>query len=404
MQKSDIARRAPHAGILGITLAGMLALTLAGSGVARGGGSAPAPGAAAAHTYIPHITQTFQDVPISDTFAVNIGSLAAAGIIGGYACGGSNPQTGAAEPCVGPDNLPYYRPGNTVTRAQMSKFVDLARQKPGIAVTNAAGDGRYPLQSVNNTNGGVGISGITNAIGDGTNINTVSAGVYARSTNTNFITLESYGLAATADHSSGAWITSGSGGSYYALLVTSGGIRNVGDVSISGNLTVGGSKSGYVVDIMRNTGTTDLHPGEVVAASGVDAGPPVLGEIPVAGITSASGLYNPSVLGVADQLWIPGDPTARQNTVARTGHYDAQVTVIHPGEYVGVVTLGAYKAVKVDPGTGPIKAGDLLTTGGATGTATLVTDKVAAIGAIIGKALGPVDPKTGTVPLLVTLR
>ena len=69
-----------------------------------------------------------------------------------------------------------------------------------------------------------------------------------------------------------------------------------------------------------------------------------------------------------------------------------------PGGYVNVVTLGAYKAVKVDASFGPIHAGDLLTTSPHAGYAMKVTDKVAAIGAIIGKALADLPSGTGLDP------
>ena len=61
--------------------------------------------------------QTFQDVPVGSTFWQWIESLASAGTIGGYPCGG------AGEPCVPPQNRPYFRPGNNVTRGQAAKIV-----------------------------------------------------------------------------------------------------------------------------------------------------------------------------------------------------------------------------------------------------------------------------------------
>jgi len=61
--------------------------------------------------------QTFQDVPPGSTFWQWIESLARAGTIGGDVCGG------AGEPCVPPQNRPYFRPGNNVTRGQASKIV-----------------------------------------------------------------------------------------------------------------------------------------------------------------------------------------------------------------------------------------------------------------------------------------
>ena len=61
--------------------------------------------------------QTFQDVPVGSTFWQWIESLATAGTIGGYLCGG------AGEPCVPPQNRPYFRPNNDVTRGQAAKIV-----------------------------------------------------------------------------------------------------------------------------------------------------------------------------------------------------------------------------------------------------------------------------------------
>ncbi len=61
--------------------------------------------------------QQFQDVAENSTFYVWIWRLANRTIMSGYDCGG------AGEPCVGPGNLPYFRPGNTASRGQASKVV-----------------------------------------------------------------------------------------------------------------------------------------------------------------------------------------------------------------------------------------------------------------------------------------
>jgi hypothetical protein len=55
-------------------------------------------------------------VPPDSTFYANIHCLVCAGIINGYPCGGPG------EPCD-PDNNPYFRPGNDVTRGQIAKIV-----------------------------------------------------------------------------------------------------------------------------------------------------------------------------------------------------------------------------------------------------------------------------------------
>lgn len=64
-------------------------------------------------------TQTFQDVPPGNAFYVYVEPAVNRGIIGGYPCGGSG------EPCVAPNNRPYFRPNNDITRAQMMKMVDI---------------------------------------------------------------------------------------------------------------------------------------------------------------------------------------------------------------------------------------------------------------------------------------
>jgi hypothetical protein len=71
---------------------------------------------------IPPVTgQTYQDVPPSDTFYTWIERLSQQGVMGGYPCG-----TRANEPCVPPANLPYFRPYNHATRAQVAKIVSNA--------------------------------------------------------------------------------------------------------------------------------------------------------------------------------------------------------------------------------------------------------------------------------------
>jgi hypothetical protein len=64
--------------------------------------------------------QQFQDVPIGSTFYVYIYRLVHRGYISGYPCGGPG------EPCVPPDNLPYFRPNAYATRGQISKIVSNA--------------------------------------------------------------------------------------------------------------------------------------------------------------------------------------------------------------------------------------------------------------------------------------
>jgi hypothetical protein len=69
---------------------------------------------------IPPTQQTFADVPLSNAFWLWVERLTAAGAISGYACGG------AGEPCMPPDNLPYFRWGAPATRGQIAKIDALA--------------------------------------------------------------------------------------------------------------------------------------------------------------------------------------------------------------------------------------------------------------------------------------
>ncbi|MDQ3705587.1 MAG: S-layer homology domain-containing protein [Chloroflexota bacterium] len=93
--------------------------------------------------------QCFQDVPAGSPFFDYANNLYLDGIISGYACGGPG------EPCGPPENRPYYRPGSDVTRAQMTKFVDLARKLPGIHI--ATSSHVQPLYS--SSSSGVGVTG-----------------------------------------------------------------------------------------------------------------------------------------------------------------------------------------------------------------------------------------------------
>jgi hypothetical protein len=65
----------------------------------------------------PPVGQQFQDVSPGTAFYAYIFRLATRHIVAGYQCGGQH------EPCVPPDNLPYYRPDQDATRGQTAKIV-----------------------------------------------------------------------------------------------------------------------------------------------------------------------------------------------------------------------------------------------------------------------------------------
>ena len=66
--------------------------------------------------------QFYSDVPSTNPFYNEIMRLTNRGVMSGYPCGGTNPQTGQSEPCDS-QNRPYFRWGNNVTRGQASKIV-----------------------------------------------------------------------------------------------------------------------------------------------------------------------------------------------------------------------------------------------------------------------------------------
>lgn len=217
-----------------------------------------------------------------------------------------------------------------------------------------------------------------------------------------------------------------------------------GTIRGEGDLVIAGSKAGYVVDIMQNVGTEVLEPGDVVSIVGNST--PVLGQIPVVTVKKANSPYDTGVTGIVDEIMYAPDAatkaaydkqeeelrsaTAQRQQITAdaeakgikpdlsgismpsTSITDQQGTVhAIPGAtqvpvngYASVVTLGSYKAVKVDASFGPIHAGDMLVSSSRAGYAMKATDKVQSIGASIGKALGDLDSGTGTIPVLVTLK
>src|SRR5215207_3499283 len=65
----------------------------------------------------PSVSETFEDVKPTHTFYEFIQRLATRNVMQGYPCGGPG------EPCIPPDNKPYFRPQNDVTRGQSAKIV-----------------------------------------------------------------------------------------------------------------------------------------------------------------------------------------------------------------------------------------------------------------------------------------
>jgi hypothetical protein len=188
-----------------------------------------------------------------------------------------------------------------------------------------------------------------------------------------------------------------------------GDMRTTGDLTVGLTLYVGdyatfaGGKTGYVVDIAQNDDTESLVTGDVVSISG--AGPALLGEIPLVKVRRATAATASGVMGVVDARFsltsrqaISGADAASQAKVETT----VEAVPVEPGQYLTVVTLGAYKAIKVDAAGGSISPGDLLVASPNPGYAMRSTEP--APGTVIGKSLGSLTEGTGAIPVLVTLQ
>ncbi len=533
-------------------LAGLLIVGVATREVSAGPATQPA--------QVPAVTSDFEDVPDSGIYTPFINNLYETGIVSGYTCGGTNPATGAAEPCIGPANRPYYRPGNTVSRQQMSKFIDLGRRNiatatgvslalsGGLVSSNATVTGSISAAGLTLTGPATGtslnlsgpatgtslslsgpltvagaitgtslaltgpatgtslkltgvltgttavltnsltvsgtasiavnakttssgeavrgecltpgancwaIEGYTGVAGNYAGVFAGGKGISAQSADANAPAVDasatgatSYGSSATSTHYRGAYVHADN--DWYGLFVDNGGTGFgsdlEGDVHVGGNLVVTGSKTGYVVDVMQNADSAPLEAGDVVTIVG--NAPPVIGQIPVVRVKRAASAYDTGVVGIVDQVvYVPDAPTkaaylaqeqARRTAMAQIQQAEAAAkaqgsdhkadlsgitmpdaritdeqgnlhavdgaTQVAVNGYTNVVTLGSYKAVKVDASFGAVHAGDLLTSSPHAGYAMKVSDKAAAGGAVIGKALGDLSSGTGLIPLMVTLK
>lgn len=209
---------------------------------------------------------------------------------------------------------------------------------------------------------------------------------------------------------------------------------------VVGNIIATGSKAGYVVDIVRNADEVVLQPGDVVAVVGVSD--PILGEIPVMEVRRATSAMPTAVVGVVDQVFVhDGKPEIvssacvqqrekiereRQSVATPQPQPDQTdqtvldhpiisplphncsaseglfaVDSIQPGDYFSIVTMGAYKVIRVDASYGAIQPGDLLVASPNPGYAMKASNPQP--GTIIGKALAPWVSGTGAIPVFITL-
>jgi hypothetical protein len=170
-----------------------------------------------------------------------------------------------------------------------------------------------------------------------------------------------------------------------------------GGLRVEGYSIFDGGKSGYVVEVAQNDDGVPLEAGDVVVISG--AGPAVIGEIPVIKVRRAAAGGTGAVVGIVDKHYTPTPQGKADYQRSESAVDDA---AIPPGEYLTIVTLGAYKVIKVDASYGAIAPGDRLVASPNPGYAMRAVSPEP--GTILGKALAALSSGTGVIPVMVTLQ
>lgn len=131
-------------------------------------------------------------------------------------------------------------------------------------------------------------------------------------------------------------------------------------------------------DLSASAHERDFEPGSIVVLDGRGAVRPCAEEYDgcVAGVVSGAGDYRPALVLDRRRAGAPRVPVA----------------------LVGKVFC------KVDARYGPVRVGDLLTTSATVGHAMKASDRDRAFGAVLGKALRPLDEGCGLIPVLVALK
>lgn len=241
-----------------------------------------------------------------------------------------------------------------------------------------------------------------------------------------------------------------------------GGMYVYGNLHATGNITAGGSKTGYVTDRFLNQTGDAVEQGDVVVlrqrAAEIHVGED--DNIPVPEVDLTTKAYDQRVCGIVSEVLIEeeettpqgeqetdaGEPgagpgargagaegaaaeagnpatrrprgaarSARGPRVGRDGVKRLQIFSaeqiktldkkrVGPGQFGHMVTLGCFAHCKVDASFGAIRVGDLLTTSPTKGHAQKVDDREKALGAIIGKALGELRSGQGKIPVLLMLQ
>jgi hypothetical protein len=202
-----------------------------------------------------------------------------------------------------------------------------------------------------------------------------------------------------------------------------------GNFAVSGSISAGGGKGGYVMDQFINSLGDTLEQGDVVII-GENQASQYYGQndnIPIPEIDLGQRECDTRVCGIVHEVHAPRaeqssamyttidvkkskttkarrKPDVMQQSFTPEEFEKLDRTKIESGQIGWMVTLGAFAQCKVDADIAPIQVGDLLTTSPTKGHAQKVVDPSKAVGAILGKALGSLKKGKGKIPVLVMLQ
>ncbi len=205
-------------------------------------------------------------------------------------------------------------------------------------------------------------------------------------------------------------------------------------INQNGDLYCAGSKAGFVTDYFVNRVGDTLEQGDVVVISPQ----PVAyysgsqNNIPILEVDLTETAYDTRVCGIVARFVTEQDlphvepesaelPAGMTLEMAQAQAQASAEPMTHPlqqfaaspeaeankvqDQQMGMmVTLGAFAHCKVDADIAPIAVGDLLTTSPTKGHAQKVLEPEKALGAIVGKALAPLETGRGKIPVLVMLQ
>ena len=232
----------------------------------------------------------------------------------------------------------------------------------GLATSSSGATSGVYGQTVSTTNYAAGVSGFATATG-ATVYGVHGASLAARTDAAGVIGI------GNGSGSNGLWgqCTTPSGYGVYGVGASDGegvygqgglyGVYSAGNLGVNGDLTVTGSKAGYVVDVAVNGGSTTLHQGDPVTVIGARA--PVLGSIPLLVVGPAN--QGDSVVGVVDRRVEVTSPSSKHH--GSQPDLKASGTDVEPGAHLYVVTLGAFAVGSVEATGGAIQPGDRLAVG-----------------------------------------